>query len=72
MLQSAQSRGQETRKFVAEAHKRAAEAHEPAAEIGKTGRPNGILGLQVLVVAGMIAGAALVGVAVVLIKVFRP
>jgi hypothetical protein len=47
------------------------ETRKFAAETRKSGRPNGLLGLQVAI-AGMIAGAALVGVAVALIKFFRP
>jgi hypothetical protein len=42
-----------------------------AAETRKTGRPNRLLGLQ-LVIGGMFTGAALVGATVVLIKFFRP
>jgi hypothetical protein len=62
---------EETRKFVAEAHKRAAEAREPAAEIRKTGWPNGLLGLQI-VLAGAFAGGALAAATIVLIKFLRP
>ena len=48
------------------------ETRKFAAEPRKTGRPNGLLGLQVAI-AEMIAGAALVGItAVAMIKFFRP
>jgi hypothetical protein len=47
------------------------ETRKFAAETRKTGRPDGLLVLQVAI-AGMIAGAALVGATVVLIKFFRP
>jgi hypothetical protein len=56
---------EETRKFAAGAHKIAAERR-------KTGRLDGLLGLQI-VIAGAFTGAALVGVmAVALIRVLRP
>jgi hypothetical protein len=47
------------------------ETRKFAAGTRKSGRANALLGLQVAI-AGMIAGAALVGVAVALIRFFRP
>ena len=56
---------------VARVQRMQEETRKFAAETRKTGRPNGLLGLQIAI-ASMIAGAALVGVAVALIKSVRP
>jgi hypothetical protein len=62
----------EMQEQVARIQRMQEETRKFAAETRKTGRPNGLLVLQVAI-AGMFAGAALVGVmAVALIKVFRP
>jgi hypothetical protein len=56
---------------VARIHRMQEETRKFAAETRKSGRPNGLLSLQVAI-AGMMAVAALVGGAVALIELFQP
>jgi hypothetical protein len=61
----------EMQEQVARIQRMQEETRKFAAATRKTGRPNGPLGLQVAI-AGMIAGVALVGATVALIKFVRP